>query len=82
MKIEADQGNKSRKRKRRRKGVLYNYGIYFLKMESVSKTWEVEVLGGGVFVGWGFLCCSFFLLRFLLLFVCCLGWFFNQELSA
>lgn len=69
MKTQADQGNKSRKRKRRRKGVLYNYRIYFLKMESVSKTGEVGVLGGGGFVGWGFLCCLFFLLGFLLLFV-------------
>ncbi|NXE79758.1 F204A protein, partial [Cochlearius cochlearius] len=33
MKIQANQGNKSQKRKRRRKGVLYNCIIYFLKME-------------------------------------------------
>ncbi|NXW14242.1 F204A protein, partial [Circaetus pectoralis] len=31
MKTQANQGNKSRKRKRHRKGVLYNYRIYFLK---------------------------------------------------
>ncbi|NXX56450.1 F204A protein, partial [Scopus umbretta] len=36
MKIQANQGNKSRKRKRCRKGVLYNYRIYFLKMELLA----------------------------------------------
>ncbi|NXY69856.1 F204A protein, partial [Glareola pratincola] len=33
MKTQANQGNKSRKRKRHRKGVLCNYRIYFFKME-------------------------------------------------
>ncbi|NXV40295.1 F204A protein, partial [Uria aalge] len=33
MKTQATQGNKSRKRKRCRKGVLCNYRIYFLKIE-------------------------------------------------
>ncbi|NXA20981.1 F204A protein, partial [Ibidorhyncha struthersii] len=37
MKIQANQGNKSRKRKRHRKGVLYNCRIYFLRMELVSQ---------------------------------------------
>ncbi|KAF1504207.1 UNVERIFIED_CONTAM: hypothetical protein FQV15_0008557, partial [Eudyptes pachyrhynchus] len=41
MKTQANQGNKSRKRKRRRKGGLYNYGIYFLKMELVPNTLEL-----------------------------------------
>ncbi|KAF1508881.1 hypothetical protein FQV19_0002234, partial [Eudyptula minor] len=36
MKTQANQGNKSRKRKRRRKGGLYNYRIYFLKMELLA----------------------------------------------
>ncbi|NXV95217.1 F204A protein, partial [Calonectris borealis] len=36
LKIQANQGNKSRKRKRHRKGVLYNYRIYFLKMELLA----------------------------------------------
>ncbi|NWH66265.1 F204A protein, partial [Geococcyx californianus] len=34
MRAQANQGNGSRKRKRRRKGGLYNYGIYFLKMDN------------------------------------------------
>ncbi|NXC22196.1 F204A protein, partial [Corythaeola cristata] len=33
MKTQANQGNKSRKRKRHRKGVLYNYRIYSFKVE-------------------------------------------------
>ncbi|KFW80384.1 Protein FAM204A, partial [Manacus vitellinus] len=33
MKMEAEQENRCRKRKRHRKGVLYNYGIYFLKID-------------------------------------------------
>ncbi|NWU09318.1 F204A protein, partial [Cephalopterus ornatus] len=33
MKMEAKQENRCRKRKRRRKGVFYNDGIYFLKIE-------------------------------------------------
>ncbi|NXT57175.1 F204A protein, partial [Pluvianellus socialis] len=33
MKTQANQGNKSRKRKRHRKGVLYYYRIYFLRMK-------------------------------------------------
>ncbi|NWZ46056.1 F204A protein, partial [Haliaeetus albicilla] len=41
MKTQANQGNKSRKRKRHRKGVLYNYRIYFLKNVFVSNTLEL-----------------------------------------
>ncbi|GAB0191989.1 protein FAM204A [Grus japonensis] len=41
MKTQANQGNKGRKRKRHRKGVLYNYRIYFLKIELVSNTVEM-----------------------------------------
>ncbi|KAF1430014.1 hypothetical protein FQV22_0011472, partial [Spheniscus magellanicus] len=36
MKTQANQGNKSRKRKRCRKGGLYYYRIYFLKMELLA----------------------------------------------
>ncbi|NXV29426.1 F204A protein, partial [Rissa tridactyla] len=42
MKTQANQGNKSRKRKRHRKGVLCNYRIYFLKMELVCQQLENE----------------------------------------
>jgi len=45
MKTQANQGNKSRKRKRHKKGVLYNYRIYFVRMELVSNTLEVCVWG-------------------------------------
>ncbi|NXT41188.1 F204A protein, partial [Pelecanoides urinatrix] len=41
LKIQANQGNKCRKRKRHRKGVLYDYRIYFLITELVSNTLEL-----------------------------------------
>ncbi|NWQ73443.1 F204A protein, partial [Columbina picui] len=41
MKIEANQRNKSRKRKRHRKGALWNYRICFLRMELISNTLEL-----------------------------------------
>ncbi|NXT18683.1 F204A protein, partial [Syrrhaptes paradoxus] len=41
MKTQTEQGNKGRKRKRRRKGGLYNYKIYFLNIELVSNTMEL-----------------------------------------
>lgn len=60
MKTQANQGNKSRKRKRRRKGGLYNYRIYFLKMELVPNTLEVGFAGFGFFfIVWVF-CFGFF----------------------
>ncbi|NXN71922.1 F204A protein, partial [Himantopus himantopus] len=37
MKIQANQGNKSRKRKRHRKGVLHNCRVYFLRTELVQQ---------------------------------------------
>lgn len=69
MKIQANQGNKSRKRKRHRKGVLYNYLIYFLRMELVSNTLEVGFAGLGFFIVVCFLGGLF-------------GFFFNQEFNA
>ncbi|NXY85008.1 F204A protein, partial [Alcedo cyanopectus] len=44
MKAQANQGIKSRRRKRRRKGAP-KIRVYFLKMELGSNTWEVGVAG-------------------------------------
>ncbi|NXJ01308.1 F204A protein, partial [Psophia crepitans] len=43
MKTQANQGNKSRKRKRHRKGVLYNYRVYFLRIELVANMFSQQL---------------------------------------
>ncbi|XP_010563002.1 PREDICTED: protein FAM204A isoform X2 [Haliaeetus leucocephalus] len=48
MKTQANQGNKSRKRKRHRKGVLYNYRIYFLKNSGLELSIEKSVAEGDI----------------------------------
>ncbi|NXJ89990.1 F204A protein, partial [Corythaixoides concolor] len=40
MKTQANQGNKSRKRRRHRKGVLYNYRIYSFKQLANEDKWK------------------------------------------
>ncbi|KAM9611093.1 protein FAM204A isoform 2-T6 [Morphnus guianensis] len=48
MKTQANQGTKSRKRKRHRKGVLYNYRIYFLKKSGLELSIEKSVAEGDI----------------------------------